>query len=119
MRAADSSNSLKGQVQIPGPFVHHVLFWLKQPENGEVRTRFIKSLNDFLYSCETVLSIHVGVPADTGRPVVDSSYTFGLIVSFADKEGHDIYQAHPLHKKFINDSSELWERVQVYDSLSI
>jgi len=114
--STSEANSRKARKRIPGPFVHHVLFWLKKPDDKLVRARFKESLSDLVYNCETVRSADIGVPADTSRPVIDSSYTFSLIVTFDDKEGHDIYQAHPLHLKFINDSSELWERVQIYDS---
>jgi hypothetical protein len=34
---------------------------------------------------------------------------------FDDLAGQKIYQDHPIHKKFIEDCSALWEKVIVYD----
>jgi Stress responsive A/B Barrel Domain len=34
-------------------------------------------------------------------------------------EGQATYQNHPLHLKFVADCSHLWDRVRVFDSLSV
>jgi hypothetical protein len=62
---------------------------------------------------------HVGTPADTEREVIDNSYSYCLVVTFDSKKEHDIYQDHTLHKQFIENASDLWEKVLVYDSISI
>lgn len=99
-------------------FVHHVYFWFKKPVNRETRSRFEDALKK-LITIETIVEKHLGVPASTKREVVDRSYTYSLMVTFRNKEDHDIYQAHPTHLKFIEDCSDLWEKVVVYDSVSI
>jgi hypothetical protein len=38
---------------------------------------------------------------------------------FDDLEGQKNYQDHPLHKQFIEDCSQLWEKVIVYDSIDV
>ena len=38
---------------------------------------------------------------------------------FDDLEGQKTYQDHPIHQKFIEDCSQLWERVVVYDSMDV
>lgn len=99
-------------------FIHHVYFWLKKPVTPEVRAKFEKGLKK-LVTVETIVDHHLGVPAGTSRNVIDSSYTYSLLTTFKNKADQDIYQTHPTHLKFIADCDELWERVVVYDSVSI
>jgi hypothetical protein len=99
-------------------FVHHVFFWLKMPVTQEVRDKFEKALKD-LVTIETISEYHLGIPASTSREVIDSSYTYSLLTTFRDKVGQDIYQEHPTHLQFIEGCKDLWERVVVYDSISI
>jgi hypothetical protein len=98
-------------------FVHVVYFWLKHPENDEHKSRFLKSVTNYLNKIDVIKSKFVGKPAATNRDVIDSSYTFSLVTTFQNRNDQDIYQEHPAHLKFIEDSSELWEKVVVYDSL--
>jgi len=99
-----------------GNFYHVVYFWLKEPDNQVMRKQFLSNLNGFLDQVAEIQTRHVGSPAPTDRPVIDSSYTFSLILSFKNKKEQDIYQDHAAHKKFIADSEALWQKVQVYDS---
>lgn len=99
-------------------FLHHVFFWLKEPVTAEVRSKFEGALRE-LVTVETIVSYHLGIPASTGRDVIDASYTYSLFTTFRNKEDQDIYQTHPTHLKFIEDCSTLWERVVVYDTVSI
>ena len=99
-------------------FIHHVFFWLKTPVTTEMRQKFEASLRE-LVSVETIISYHLGIPAPTNRDVIDTSYSYSLLTTFRNKEDQDIYQTHPIHLKFIEDCQNLWERVTVYDSVSI
>jgi hypothetical protein len=99
-------------------FTHHVFFWLKKPVTGAVNTKFENALKE-LVTVETIVEFHLGIPAKTNREVIDSSYDYSLLVTFKNKKGHDIYQTHPTHLKFIDDYGDLWERVLVYDSVSL
>jgi hypothetical protein len=38
---------------------------------------------------------------------------------FDDVAGQNIYQDHPIHKKFVDQCSHLWEKVIVYDSIEV
>ncbi|MEM9719740.1 MAG: Dabb family protein [Bacteroidota bacterium] len=100
-----------------GPFYHVVFFWLKEPENPETRSFFLEVLNTFLDNTPGIMTRHIGSPAATNREVIDSSYTFSLILTFESKETQDAYQEHPAHKVFVEKCAELWDRVQVYDSV--
>jgi hypothetical protein len=98
-------------------FVHHVYFWFKKSVSKKDKTRFEEALKK-LVTVETISEIHLGVPASTRRDVVDRSYTYSLLTTFKNKEDHDIYQSHPTHLKFIEDCTDLWEKVLVYDSVA-
>lgn len=100
-------------------FYHMVFFWLKEPGNQQHRDQFEKSLKKFIHSTEYALGSHIGVPAMTPRDVVDNSYTYNLVVTFKSKEDQDAYQAEQVHHDFIKECKDLWERVQVYDSVAI
>ena len=99
-------------------FVHNVYFWIKDPVTPEVRDKFEKALKE-LVTVETIVHHHLGVPAPTNRDVIDTSYTYSLLVTFKNKEDQDIYQTHPTHLKFIDDCQNLWEKVVLHDSISI
>jgi hypothetical protein len=98
--------------------VHHVFFWLKNPASKEDLARLLAGLRT-LAKIESVRGAHFGVPASTEkRDVVDNSYSASEILFFDDLAGQKTYQDHPIHKQFVTDCSQLWERVVVYDALS-
>ena len=98
--------------------VHHVFFWLKNPAAKEDLARLLEGLRT-LAKIETVRGAHFGVPASTEkRDVVDNSFSASEILFFDDLAGQKSYQDHPIHKKFVEDCSHLWERVVVYDALA-
>jgi hypothetical protein len=99
-------------------FVHHVYFWLKKPATRETRVKFEKGLKE-LFTIETIVGKHLGTPATTDHGVIDSSYSYSLLLTFNSKEDQEIYQTHPTHLKFIDECEDLWEKVVVYDSVSI
>jgi hypothetical protein len=97
---------------------HHVFFWLKNPNSKEDLGRLLAGLRT-LTKIETVRGAHFGVPASTEkRDVVDNSYSASEILFFDDLAGQKAYQDHPVHKKFVEDCSHLWEKVVVYDAIS-
>ena len=99
--------------------VHHVFFWLKNPASKEDLAKLLKGLAT-LAQIESVRGAHFGVPASTEkRDVVDNSYSASEILFFDDTAGQKTYQDHPIHKKFVEDCSHLWERVVVYDATAV
>jgi len=98
---------------------HHVFFWLKNPNSKEDLNRLLEGLRT-LEKIESVRKIHIGIPASTEkRDVVDSSYSASELIFFDDVAGQDAYQVHPVHKKFVDQCSHLWQRVVVYDSMDV
>jgi len=99
------------------PVVHHVFFWLKNPESKADKDKLIAGIKA-LKKIETVKDIHVGVVASTEkRDVVDTSWSVSELIFFSNVEGQAVYQDHPLHLEFIKNCSELWEKVVVYDAV--
>jgi hypothetical protein len=99
--------------------VHHVFFWLKNPDSKEDLARLLAGIRT-LAEIETVRGLHVGVPASTEkRAVVESSYSASELLFFDDVEGQNAYQVHPIHQKFVADCSELWNRVTVFDAVAV
>ncbi len=98
--------------------VHHVFFWLKNPSSTADRDKLIEGLKT-LKKIETIRQLHIGVPASTEkRDVVDNSYSVSELMFFDDVAGQNTYQEHPIHKKFVENCSSLWEKVIVYDAIS-
>jgi hypothetical protein len=98
---------------------HHVFFWLKNPDSKEDLTKLIEGLNT-LRKIETIHDLQIGVPASTEkRDVVDNSFSVSELMFFDNVEGQNVYQVHPIHKKFVDDCSHLWEKVIVYDSMEV
>lgn len=117
--SVNASSKIGSMKKIDGTFRHHVYFWLKNPDNKDECKLFMKNLTKFLKEVDVILSAHVGEPAGTPREVVDNSYHYDLLVNFKNKEEQDIYQEHPAHKKFVEDTAHLWTKVQVYDSIAV
>lgn len=98
-------------------FVHHVFFWLKEPDNEDHLKHFSGALQE-LVTIDAIKTYHIGRPAVTRREVIDSSYQYSLLTIFEDKAAHDIYQVHPVHDIFRKVAGELCSKVTVYDSVN-
>ena len=96
-------------------FVHHVYFWLKAPGDPQAREALVAGLRK-LAAAPDILWSHIGLPAESERGVVDDSYSVSWLVFLADRAAEERYQVDPIHLKFVEDCSPLWERVVVYDT---
>jgi len=95
--------------------VHHVFFWLKNPGSAEDRNKLIEGVRS-LAAIGTVRKLHVGIPAETEkRPVIDASYAVSELIFFDNLADQAAYQSDPVHLKFVEQYSHLWEKVIVYD----
>jgi hypothetical protein len=96
-------------------FVHTVFFWMNAGLPAGAKEKLIRDCRDILGKIPTVKSLWAGPPAMTPREVVDNSYDVGLTVVLDDGPGHEVYQKHELHTRFIAENKPHWKRVQVYD----
>lgn len=106
MQSSQSLNNL---------FVHHVLFWLKEPNNPQACAEFEAGLKKLL-EIDLIVDKHIGKPAATNRDVIENTYTYSMIACFKNKADQDAYQPHPQHQEFIKNCEHLWNRVMVIDS---
>ena len=96
--------------------VHHVFFWLKNPDSVEDRDQLVEGVKT-LAKIETIRKIHVGVLASTEkRDVVDTSWQVSELMFFDDEAGQKTYQDHAIHQAFIKNYGHLWAKVIVYDA---
>jgi len=100
-------------------FAHTVYFWLANPDSKEDRAAFETSLQKFLDNSAYAKTKFMGKPPRASRDVVDGSFTYSLIVTFESAEAQQNYQDEAPHKLFIEESSDLWTKVIVYDSTGI
>lgn len=99
-------------------FVHHVYFWLVNPNSQEDRDALIEGLKK-LSSVPTIQQFHIGVPAATNRDVIDRSYACSWLATFVNSANQDAYQIDPIHLHFIETCKHLWNKVTVYDSIGV
>jgi len=103
-------------MDLKNTFVHHVYFWLKNPDSQEDLLKLVAGL-EALSQVTEIKAFHIGRPAPTNREVIDSSYAVSWLNIFENEEQERVYQTHPLHLKFIEECSMLWSKVIVYDSV--
>lgn len=98
-------------------FLHHVYFWLHNPDSLEDYQQLLEGLRS-LTPIRSIVSHHIGKPADTNRGVIDTTYSISWLLLFESKETQDQYQTDPIHLKFVENCKHLWNKVVVYDSVS-
>jgi hypothetical protein len=93
---------------------HSVFFWLRKDLDESDQKTFTQGL-DLLTREQHIRDRRIGRPAATHRDVVDSSYSYAIILRFDDLDGHDAYQVSKEHQTFLDACLGMVERVQVYD----
>lgn len=97
-------------------FTHHVHFWLTNKEDKDKLIEGLKTLIPIPH----IRQIHIGVPAETFRDVVDRSYDVSLLLLFDGPEAQEAYQVDPTHEIFANEYAKvLCSKVVVQDSVNI
>ncbi len=99
--------------------IHQVFFWLKNRGSVADRKKLAEGLQK-LSAIREIQQLYVGFPASTEkREVVDNSWDVSELMFFNDLTTQKTYQDHPLHQTFIKQYAHLWEKVIVYDTLTI
>ncbi len=95
--------------------LHHVvLVWLKEPQE-QIINDIVTHTSD-LAAIPQVKSVYVGRPVENPRPVVDTSYDVGIIVTFENFEALQQYLKHPVHTGFVSRYVKAHlEKLVVYD----
>src|SRR5690606_13504305 len=93
---------------------HVVFFWLNET-NQDQQAKLLEGAAS-LATIPGVIGFRSGIPIPSDRPVVDSSYSVGISMSFQDQEAADAYQDHPVHEAFIEQYVKpMVAKVVVYD----
>ena len=117
--AAVSSGAAAALAPEGGKLIHHVFFWLNNPDSAADRDALIAGLRT-LTKVPVVRSLQIGVPASTEqRDVVDSSFQVAELMVFDSVADQQTYQDHPIHKAFVAKCSHLWRKVTVYDVTTV
>ena len=103
---------------IENKFIHHVYFWLKNPDSAADRAKLIDGLRK-LSKVKTIKTFHIGQPADTNRDVIDFSYAVSWFVLFDNGADQASYQEDPIHLQFVEECASLWNKVIVYDTVDV
>jgi hypothetical protein len=99
--------------------IHHVFFWLNNPDSEADKNALIAGLNT-LRAIPSIQRMHVGVLASTEkREVVDTSWDVSEIMFFNGAAGQKVYQDHPIHMEFVKNCANLWKKVLVYDAQDV
>lgn len=110
------SNSEISMTATKNVFIHHVYFWLSNPDSADDLKKLIEGLQK-LSKVKTIKMFHIGKPAGTNRDVIDSSYAVSWLLMFNNRADQDSYQTDPIHLKFVEECQHLWKKVVVYDSI--
>ena len=96
-------------------FIHHVFFWLKNPDSASDKADLIAGL-ETLKAIEGIKMVHIGSPAATHRDVVERTYSVSWLLIFDNLEAEEVYQHHSIHLEFVAKCAHLWTKVIVHDS---
>lgn|SRR6476469_8476205 len=100
----------------PSQFIHHVYFWLENPGSAADSEALLAGLQA-LTKVPSIKQFHIGVPANTNRDVIETTYDFSWLVIFDTAAEQDAYQVDPIHLEFVTNCKHLWKKVLVYDSV--
>lgn len=113
-----AANHFMDQSELKNTFIHHVYFWLKNPGSKADLDKLVEGLKR-LSKVKTIRQFHIGKPAAANREVIDTSYAVSWFVIFDNAADQASYQEDPIHLKFVEECSPLWEKVIVYDSVDV
>lgn len=112
-----SKSGIAADSTISKTFVHHVFFWLNNPESKADCNSFEKGIEELL-KVPLIKASHFGKAVPSERDVVDDSFSYSYMVMFDSVEDQNSYQSHPIHLQFVADCSHLWSKVIVYDAMN-
>ena len=114
-----SSSLFAKQNDMKQPLIHHAIFWLKNPGSTEDRDKLAEGVKT-LAAIKQIKTLYVGIVANTEkRDVVDQSWGVSEIMFFENLTDQASYQNNNIHQSFIKNYSHLWEKVVVYDAMTV
>ncbi len=105
-------------MQFNNIFIHHVFFWLRNPESAADKADLVAGLRK-LSAVTTIKHFHIGEPAETFRGVVERGYSVSWMIIFENAADQESYQTDPIHLQFVERCAHLWHTVKVHDSIDV
>lgn len=100
-----------------GPKIGHMVYFKLKESTPEAREKLVAACDKYLADHEGVLFYSAGPVSDELKnPFGDRDWDVALHLVFENKAAHDKYDAHPDHKKFIEENKDAWAKVKVFDS---
>ena len=97
-----------------GQVSHVVIYWLKNPGDETARQRIIDESAKFK-EIPGVVRVTAGRAIPSTRPVVDSTWDVGFVITFKDEAALRAYDVHPIHKQAVSVSRPLTAKLLIYD----
>jgi len=99
-----------------GQVEHVVLVWMKDPTDSATRQKIIAATKTFR-QIPGVIDARAGRAVPGARPVIDSSFDVGIVVTFKDRAALDAYGPHPIHDKAARELIvPAMKSIKVYDT---
>jgi hypothetical protein len=98
------------------PTVNHVvLVWLKAGTAPEVQQKIIEGSKE-LKSIGQIRELQVGTAIPSDRPIVDDSFSLGILMRFDSVEDMNAYLKDPRHVQFVDTQVKPYlQKLVVYD----
>ncbi len=97
--------------------VAHMVFFKLKDASAESKQKLVDACHKYLSQHPGTVHFSAGMRAeDMQRDVNDQAFDVALHVVFVNKEAHDKYQVNERHLKFIEENSDNWDNVRVFDS---
>ena len=102
IRAEDKADKPVVKKDKAAPYVHTVIFHLKEDAAKGAAEGLITDAHELLARIPTVRELRVGRPAEKGTPNrAKKDFAVALVIFFDDFDGLKTYIDHPMHKKYV------------------
>jgi hypothetical protein len=102
LAAVEHAQTQPATARPAGGVTHVVLVWLKKPGDPDARAALLEAPHQ-LRTIPGVIDVQTGTALPSTRPVVDSSYDVGMVITFADVHALQSYATHPVHLKLVEE----------------
>jgi len=102
----------------PGkPMLAHMVYFTLKDNAPPAIEKQLAACREFLTNHPGQVFVGIGTrTGDLTRDVNDQQFHVGLHIVFQDRAAHDVYQTHPRHLQFIEQSKPNWTNVRVFDA---
>lgn len=115
--AAAPADDSKPAAKPGGPAIGHLVFFKLKESTPDNREKLVAACDKYLSNHPGALVYAAGPISDELKsPVGDRDWDVALHMVFENKAAHDAYDAHPDHKKFIEENKDTWAKVRVFDA---